>query len=108
MNKVRAMSVLLRALPITTALLTLGWGARPGQAQLGGQLFATGGDVKVTIQSPAPGVAYTSDLWLFSPGTPYWLGVSSRDVGTTADLGTFPAGAEIIFGIHVRNTGYDY
>ena len=107
MNKVRAMSVLLRALPLTTALLTLGWGATPGQAQLGGQLFATGGNVRVTVQPPAPGVAYTSDLFLDSAGGPNWLGVSSRDVGTI-DLGTFPAGVEFIFGIHVRNTGYDY
>jgi len=107
MNKVRAMSALLRALPITTALLTLGWGARPGQAQLGGQLFATGGDVRVTVQPPAPGVEYTSDLFLDSAGGPNGLGVSSRDVGTI-DLGIFPAGVELIFGIHVRNTGYDY
>ena len=39
MNKVRAMSVLLRALPLTTALLTLGWGATPGQASSEGSFL---------------------------------------------------------------------
>src|SRR5437879_1746143 len=98
MNKVREMSILLRALPIVTALLTVGWAARPCQAlpagQLGGQIFATGGDVKVVVQSPAPGVAYTSALLLDPLGAFDWLGVTNFDVGATVDLGTFPRGTE--------------
>ncbi len=73
---------------------------------LGGQLFATGGSVEVQVLPASAG--YTSELWLFEPEASRTRIATNRDVGRIVDLGTFPAGAELVFGIHVINTGYDY
>jgi hypothetical protein len=72
-----------------------------GAPVLGGQLFATGGDVTVTIlQSDARD---TSDLYLMSPGLELLIG-TNKETGKTVNLGPFPAGTELIFGI--RNRSY--
>jgi RHS repeat-associated protein len=72
---------------------------------IGGQLYATGGRVEVQVL-PASAL-YTSELWLFEPGTARRI-ATNRDVGLVVDLGTFPAGAELVFGVRVLNTGKEY
>lgn len=64
--------------------------------------------------------AYSNDLYLEldAAGLPGLDGDSSNDlfifnnqstpVGTTADLGPFNPGVELVFRLHVNNTGYDY
>jgi hypothetical protein len=70
--------------------------------QLGGQLFSLGGNVEVKVLPASAG--YTSELHLFSPGSDRFI-ATNRDVGLTVDLGAFPAGVELLFGIFVRDTG---
>ena len=72
------------------------------QAQIGGQLFSTGGMVHVEILAPT--ASFTSQLILFSPGGPTIIGLNT-DVGLMADLGPFGVGEELIFGIRVIDTG---
>ncbi|WP_447980501.1 PEP-CTERM sorting domain-containing protein [Candidatus Nitrospira bockiana] len=54
--------------------------------------------------------AFSNDLYLDSPSNS--LGIifnnHATPVGTTADLGFFNAGTELIFRIHVNNTGFDF
>ena len=90
--------------------LVLAFGLMPGAKLaevkaaegLGGQLYSTGQSVQVQVLPASAG--YTSELWLFEPGPERRL-ATNRDVGTVVDLGTFPAGVELIFGIKVLNTG---
>lgn len=72
---------------------------------LGDQLFATGGEVEVQVL-PAT-AAFTSELWLFEPGPARRI-ATNRDVGLVVNLGTFPAGVELLFGIRVLNTGNEF
>jgi hypothetical protein len=76
--------------------------AAPG---LGGQIFATGGPVSVEVLPP--GGAFTSQLWLDSPGPPQFLGVNSMQTGAVVPVGSFNPGDELVFAILVLNTG-DY
>lgn len=54
--------------------------------------------------------AYSNDLYLETPSNS--LGIifnnQSSPVLMTADLGTFSIGTELVFRLHVNNTGYDY
>jgi len=54
--------------------------------------------------------AYSNDLYLDTPGNA--LGVIFNNhasaVGATANLGSFAIGTELVFRLHVNNTGYDY
>lgn len=68
---------------------------------LGGQLFSTGGDVTVEVLPASAG--YTSELHLFSPA--YGFIALNNNVGYTTNIGSFPIGDELIFGIYVQNTG---
>lgn len=91
------------AVPLVAAMLV----ATPPPAAasttvLGGQLYASGGDVTVTILPSDAG--FTSELWIESPGTPHEIGIRTQ-VGLVADLGTFPAGQELIFSIHEPRDG---
>lgn len=70
---------------------------------LGGQIFSTGGDVWVQVIGAAPDTAFTSDLYLYSPRSQY-IGTNWQG-GTVMNLGSFPVGQELIFGIYVRDTG---
>ena len=72
---------------------------------LGGHLYATGGDV--LVEGLPASSAYTSELWLFEPGTPR-LVMNSRETGRKVNLGRFDLGAELVFGIKVRNTGQTF
>ncbi len=67
-----------------------------GSEGVGGQLYSTGGPVQVKIL-PAS-TAITSDLWLFDPEPASMLG-TNRETGKVIDLGSFPAGSELVFGI---------
>ena len=103
---------------IATLLASLGTPARPALAipsapqeapppalsapELGGQLFSSGQPVEVQVLPASAG--FTSELWLFEPGPARRI-ATNRDVGLVVSLGTFPAGAELIFGIVVLNTG---
>ena len=87
--------------------LLLGWllmAAGPLSAAriIGGQLFATGGNVTVEVLPATAG--YTSELHLISPGPDRFIALN-HDVGTVVNLGSFPAGVELVFGIYVRDTG---
>lgn len=69
---------------------------------IGAQLFATGGNVTITVEPATAG--FTSELWLYEPGADVFIALN-HDVGTVVNLGPFVAGTELIFGIFVRNTG---
>jgi hypothetical protein len=66
-----------------------------------GRLYATGRNVTVTVLPAEAG--YTSTLSLYSPKN-VTIG-TNRDVGRVVDLGRFPRGTELLFGIYVQNTG---
>lgn len=75
---------------------------------LGQQIYYEGGHVSVSVLPYEAG--YTSNLYLFSGGSPLLIANSSQ-VGTVVDLGNLTAlyniqpGDELIFGIVVVNTG---
>ncbi len=69
---------------------------------LGGQLFSTGGDVMVEVMPATAG--FVSELHISSPAPDRFIALNT-DVGTVVNLGSFPAGVELIFTIFVRNTG---
>lgn len=71
------------------------------ESGLGGRIFANGGEVEVEILPSIAG--FTSELSFVSPGPARFIG-TNRDTGTIVRLGTFPAGAELIFSIFVRET----
>lgn len=72
---------------------------------IGGNLLADdeGQDVIVTCVSKGGG--YTHQLYLDNTNT---FICDSADVGTQVNLGTFPAGTELIFRLDVLNSGYSY
>jgi hypothetical protein len=53
---------------------------------------------------------FTDDIYLESPPNAFGLIFTNRTtpVGTTFDLGTFSAGTELLFRMHVNNTDTDY
>ena len=61
--------------------------------ELGGQLFSSGSRVEVQVLPASAGL--TSELWLFEPGPAKRL-ATNRDVGLVVDVGTFPAGVELL------------
>jgi len=69
---------------------------------LGGQIFTTGGPVEVEIGPP--GGAFVSNIFLDSPGPAQFIGTSFQ-TGKVVNLGSFPAGVELVFRIDVTNTG---
>ena len=69
---------------------------------VGGRVFSTGGgNVEVEILPSVAG--FTSELSFVSPGPTRFIG-TNRDVGTVVNLGSFPAGTELVFSIYVRET----
>ncbi|MCW5890285.1 MAG: hypothetical protein KIT14_07005 [bacterium] len=67
-----------------------------GPPVLGGQLFSTGAPVEVEIKPASASI--TSTLSLYEP-PPILRIATNRDVGTIVQLGTFPVGVELVFGI---------
>ena len=94
----------IKKLSMTTvgvALITLGISRTAQAGILGGQLFSTYGDVEVQILSSTAG--YTSSLSLYSPQNIY-IG-TNWEAGKVVNLGTMPAGSELLFGIYVWDSG---
>jgi hypothetical protein len=89
------------ALAVTAAWAALAPSAQ-GAGTVGAKLFSTGGDVIVTVMPATAG--YTSELRLYSPGPELFVALNT-DVGTVVNLGSFPVGEELLFGIYVRDTG---
>jgi hypothetical protein len=54
--------------------------------------------------------AFSNDLYLDSPSNSFGIIFNNQTtpVGTTFDLGSFAVGTELIFRIHVNDTGFDY
>lgn len=77
---------------------------------LGGYItVASDGDVIAKFLGHTAG--YSNDLYLDSPSgafTGLIFNNQSTPVGTTVNLGYFSAGTELIFRIHVNNTGEDF
>lgn len=95
---------------VTAALMaTMALTARSASAAPGDLAIATGGPVTVTIGVSS--AAFTTELGLYSAANPssrtVFIG-TNRQTGTVVNLGTFPAGQELIFGIYVRDTGQTY
>jgi hypothetical protein len=68
---------------------------------IGGRILSAGGDVIVEILPAIAG--FTSELSLVSPGPVRYI-ATNRDVGTIVTVGSFAAGVELVFSIHVRET----
>ena len=84
-----------------TAFMILGIGMATGDITRGGHIVSTGGDILVQIM---PSLAnFTSELHLFYPERRYLT--TNRDTRGAINLGNFPLGSELIFGIFVRDTG---
>ncbi|MEK6408479.1 MAG: DUF4114 domain-containing protein [Acidobacteriota bacterium] len=71
------------------------------QSGVGGRLFSNGGDAEVEILPQDAG--FTLELSLISPGPSRFIG-TNRDSGLIVKLGSFPAGAELVFSVFVRET----
>lgn len=84
-----------------TAFMVLGIGTATADITKGGYLVSTGGDILVQIM---PSLAnFTSELHLFYPERRYLT--TNRDTRGVINLGSFPLGSELTFGIFVRDTG---
>jgi len=99
-----------KLLLVVIAVTAMHLAAPTAQAVLipGGKIYATGGNVTVTIH--APSAAYTShiNLYLISPDSTTYIANSQTDVGNVINLGPFDPGEELIFGIYVTNTGLTF
>jgi hypothetical protein len=75
--------------------------AAPGTEGL--LVVATGGEVFATYEGTT--ASYSDDLFLNG----VWIfNNHSTPVGTTVDLGNFAAGTELLFQMHVNNTGDNF
>lgn len=88
---------------VGATFIALGTVSKTQAATIGGQLFSTGENVEVQIIGAAPHTAFTSTLYLFSPTNQY-IGTNWQS-GKVVNLGSFPVGQELVFGIFVQNTG---
>ncbi|WP_414530396.1 hypothetical protein [Nodularia chucula] len=78
---------------------------------LGEQIFSTGGNVEATILEGNPSASFISELRLFNSletNGDFTLIGTSQQVGTTVNLGIFPSGEELFFGIYVPNNDQTY
>jgi hypothetical protein len=78
-------------------------------AQEGARVIVTAdGDVTATFVGQSAG--YSNDLYLDSPANS--LGIifnnHAANIGDTVDLGNFTAGTELLFRLHVNDTGEDF
>ena len=71
-------------------------------------VVATDGEVIATYRGNS--AAYSNDLYLSAPanGIGIIFNNHASPVGSSKSLGFFTAGTELIFKLHVNNTGYDY
>lgn len=77
--------------------------AAPGTEGL--LVIAGPGDVIATYQGTS--AAYSNDLYLVNTGQ-FLFNNHSSPVGSTVNLGSFTPGTELLFRLHVNNTGYDF
>jgi hypothetical protein len=114
----------MKRVVLSVFLLLSAVAARPVTAApiIGQQLFAAGGDVTAVFLGHTAG--FTNDLYLFAASdllTPLpvtaVVGTLGQGVIFTnqtspilapVNLGFFAAGTELVFGIHVQDTGYTY
>ena len=75
--------------------------AAPGTEGL--KVIATGGEIIATYEGNS--AAFSNDLYLDST---FIFNNHATPVGTSVSLGTFAAGTELLFRMHVNNTGYDF
>lgn len=75
--------------------------AAPGTEGL--KVFATGGEIIATYEGNS--AAFSNDLYL---GSTFIFNNHTTPVGTSVSLGTFAAGTELPFRMHVNNTGDDF
>ena len=68
-------------------------------------VIAAGGDVLATYQGNS--ASYSNDLFLVNTGM-FVFNNHANSPGDTADLGIFAAGTELLFKLHVNNTGDDF
>lgn len=64
-----------------------------------------GGDIIATYEGNS--AAYSNDLYLVNTGT-FVFNNHGNNPGDTKNLGSFAAGTELVFRMHVNNTGFDY
>lgn len=62
-------------------------------------------DVVATYEGNS--AAYSNDLYLVNTGQ-FVFNNHASAVGSTVNLGSFTAGTELLFKLHVNNTGFDY
>ena len=78
--------------------------AAPGTEGL--SVFVTSpGDVIATYEGNS--AAYSDDLWLVNDDE-FIFNNHASAVGSAVNLGSFAVGTELIFLLHVNNTGFDY
>lgn len=77
--------------------------AAPGSE--GFAVIASGG--LVTAKYEGNSASYSNDLFLVNTGT-FIFNNHASAVGSTVVLGNFAAGTELVFRLHVNDTGYDY
>src|SRR5687768_4557368 len=107
MKKIPPTSVRAAALAAALLLLLSATAAaqtppQPCQAGRGGMVFSTGAEVTVEILQGNPAAIFQNEIRLLAPDSRV-IG-SFREVGKTVNIGTFPAGAELVFGIHVQDS----
>lgn len=68
-------------------------------------VIASGGDVVATYEGNS--ASYSNDLYLVNTNT-FIFNNHASAVGSTVDLGTFAAGTELLFKLHVNNTGDNF
>lgn len=82
---------------------------RAGAQIVGAPIYvATTGEVIATYQGNT--ASYSNDLYLDAPtnGLGIIFNNHATPVGTSKSLGTFTAGTELVFRLHVNNTGNDF
>jgi hypothetical protein len=72
---------------------------------IGGNILADDESEDVIVTCVAKGGGYNHDLYLDNTNT---FICNSADIGTQVNLGTFPAGTELIFRLDVSSSGYSY
>jgi hypothetical protein len=100
----------VRVLTVLGAVVLTGLTACSAQAApiLGASVFAMGGNVIATFESN--GAGYSNDLFLDTPANSLGLIFNNYATapGTSVDLGYFAPGTELIFRVHVNNTGDNF
>lgn len=107
------MSFLAKFAAVAAVTLSLGSSAALAFpiAAPGGEGFSVvvGSTGSVTATYQGNSASYSNDLYLVLPGDDLFVfNNHASPVGSTVDLGTFTAGTELVFRLHVNNTGYDY